>query len=381
MKTRWMAAVAALAVCISLSGCKKAENGMTKANDQPQETHQEETEAEPETEGTKSGDLDKDEAEETESETAGEYIFPESSSRLLTRDELKTLSGEQLRFARNEIFARHGRMFASADLQEYFDAKEWYEGNVKPEEFSDSVLNEIEKANISLIQAREALGEIGDGAGVYKKIMDEYQNQLFGWNGLLEYGHIEVAMSGSYREWYPELIDRGGYYEAREQVLSVPVYYSWEFIQKVKPGDKLTLSFGMNTDRQEYTVTDILQEHGREARVISVYAPGQNDKRELVFTDAFDMGKYVLAVVDWIEGDSYFIWNSDDISCACDILYQGSFYLAKDCVIDVAGELKSVEDQWAQDLENNPFGGAVYGDILEVDEDGLITKIRQQVAG
>ena len=63
------------------------------------------------------------------------------------------------------------------------------------------------------------------------------------------------------------------------------------------------------------------------------------------------------------------------------MLYQGSFYLSKDCVIDVAGEERSVKDQWEADWERNPFGGAIFGDILEVDENGLITRIRQQVAG
>ena len=62
----------------------------------------------------------------------GEYIFPESHVRLLTREELKSASPDDLRIARNEIYARHGRRFTSSDLQEYFEARDWYEGTVEP---------------------------------------------------------------------------------------------------------------------------------------------------------------------------------------------------------------------------------------------------------
>ncbi len=379
MKNMWRAAVLAICVCTAAAGCKKAkeEPGIeTEAERTEEET------ADPKKDDSgkeTSGEQESKETEETEKETEGEYIFPESDTRLLTAEELKSVPADQLRLARNEIFARRGRLFTSAELKEYFEAKDWYEGVIKPEDFSDSMLSEIEKENIDLIKAREELGDILDTAAAYKKIMDE--NQLFGWNGLLDYGHIEVSLSDNYAEWYPALEDRGGCYEAKSQLLCVPVYYSWDEIEAVREGDKLTLSFGMLNKSAVYTVTDILQEHGKEAKVISVSDPEQHGEMQLVFTDAFQVGKYVLAIADEIVGDSYVIWNSDDISCACQTLYAGSFYLSKDCVIDVAGQMRSVEDQRELDWEENPFGGAIFGEILEVDANGLITRIRQQVAG
>ena len=50
------------------------------------------------------------------------YILPESNTRLYSTAELSILTASELRIARNEIYARHGRRFASADLQAYFDS-------------------------------------------------------------------------------------------------------------------------------------------------------------------------------------------------------------------------------------------------------------------
>ena len=83
------------------------------------------------------------------------YILPNSNSRYLTESDLYGLTKEQLRIARNEIYARHGRLFDSQDLQNYFNSQSWYNGRIKPANFSESVLNQYEKANIALIQRAE----------------------------------------------------------------------------------------------------------------------------------------------------------------------------------------------------------------------------------
>lgn len=54
-------------------------------------------------------------------EEEAEYILPESASRLLTEADLENLTQEDLRIARNEIYARHGRKFLDEGLQEYFN--------------------------------------------------------------------------------------------------------------------------------------------------------------------------------------------------------------------------------------------------------------------
>ena len=86
---------------------------------------------------------------------SGDYILPESNTRLYTAAELAGLDKATLRLARNEIYARHGRRFNSADLQAYFDSKPWYHGTIAPGDFDNNVLNSFELGNIKLIESLE----------------------------------------------------------------------------------------------------------------------------------------------------------------------------------------------------------------------------------
>jgi len=78
------------------------------------------------------------------------FIFPDSGERRLTRDELAPLSVEQLRIARNEIFARNGRFFRDESLKTYFSQYSWYQPNSW-----DPPLNATEKYNVRAIQQEE----------------------------------------------------------------------------------------------------------------------------------------------------------------------------------------------------------------------------------
>ena len=86
-----------------------------------------------------------------------EYILPESATKALTRADLQGLTKEQLRLARNEIFARHGMIFGVEDLDTYFSSKSWYKPTVQSSEFYDKVeMSLIEEGNIELIQEVES---------------------------------------------------------------------------------------------------------------------------------------------------------------------------------------------------------------------------------
>lgn len=83
------------------------------------------------------------------------YVLPGSDSRYLREDDLRGLTAEECRLARNEIFARHGRRFEDPALQAYFDACSWYTGTVATEDFDESVFNEYEAANVAFIREYE----------------------------------------------------------------------------------------------------------------------------------------------------------------------------------------------------------------------------------
>lgn len=84
-----------------------------------------------------------------------EYIIPDSDTRRITNKDLKGLSKEECRLARNEIYARHGRMFNDSQLQDYFDSQPWYEGTTAPDYFNESELSKIEKDNVKKISKYE----------------------------------------------------------------------------------------------------------------------------------------------------------------------------------------------------------------------------------
>lgn len=86
---------------------------------------------------------------------ASEYLLPESNTRYLTESDLSGLTHEQLCFARNEIFARHGRIFQTPQIAAYFNAKSWYNGTLTAAEFKESVFNKYEVANIKFISEYE----------------------------------------------------------------------------------------------------------------------------------------------------------------------------------------------------------------------------------
>lgn len=62
-----------------------------------------------------------------------DFILPDATGHVYTKEELPELTQEELRIARNEIYARHGRTFKSDDLNQYFTGKSWYNGTIDPE--------------------------------------------------------------------------------------------------------------------------------------------------------------------------------------------------------------------------------------------------------
>ncbi len=100
-------------------------------------------------------------ADPTPSASASTHVSPSS---------LVSQSQADLRVLRNEIFARHGRAFQSADLQAHFAATDWYE--VDPD-YSDDRLSDVERANVALIASFEtdrdpiAIGEFTGDPGLF----------------------------------------------------------------------------------------------------------------------------------------------------------------------------------------------------------------------
>jgi YARHG domain/Caspase domain len=83
---------------------------------------------------------------ESDGGVGNDFVIPDSDRRILTASELAKLSKDELRFARNEIFARRGRYFEAPDLKARFERFAWY----RPNSWNPK-LSAVEEANIALI--------------------------------------------------------------------------------------------------------------------------------------------------------------------------------------------------------------------------------------
>lgn len=89
------------------------------------------------------------------SDADDDYILPDSGTRKLTNSDLAGLDANELELARNEIYARAGRRFNTDYIQDYFDDKWWYVGTIEPEDFTEDMLNDVEKYNVNFIRNYE----------------------------------------------------------------------------------------------------------------------------------------------------------------------------------------------------------------------------------
>ena len=125
-----------------------------------------------------------------------DYIIEDSNIKYLTDADTSVLSLRDINYAKNEIYARHGRKFHSQELQSYFNSKSWYEGTIEPEDFDAAVssfLTDLEMINADFLQKKEF--EIDpDGYPLdssYETILDEYRKAYAeGFKDIYKYPHV-----------------------------------------------------------------------------------------------------------------------------------------------------------------------------------------------
>lgn len=96
-----------------------------------------------------------DNSESNESYDNSEYVISYSDTVRLTDIDTDDLSIQEINYAKNEIYARHGRKFKSDELNSYFNSKSWYVGTIDPEDFDEGVLSQIERNNIKFLTDKE----------------------------------------------------------------------------------------------------------------------------------------------------------------------------------------------------------------------------------
>lgn len=93
--------------------------------------------------------------ESAQEHDTSEYVLPNSSIITVSKKDLHGFSEWECKVARNEIYAKYGRMFKDEELQAYFDNCSWYLGYISPDEFDESIITAIERQNIDTITSYE----------------------------------------------------------------------------------------------------------------------------------------------------------------------------------------------------------------------------------
>lgn len=78
-------------------------------------------------------------------------VFGDSANRPLTATDLQGLSADQIKVARNEIYARHGYSFGDEQLRNHFQSQSWY----KEDPNWDGRLSRMEERNVMFLQNHE----------------------------------------------------------------------------------------------------------------------------------------------------------------------------------------------------------------------------------
>ena len=153
---------AIVVVAAALIFCLATENRSSSAEKSAASEEQETSDTE--SAAAQTEDSDKTEAssseatteEDSNSKSASEImnaddgsVFPDSNTSYLTKEEIEKLSTEEIQYAINEVYARHGLKFTKKSNQEKFEKKKWYTGTVDDQD--DITLNRYEKKNVNLM--------------------------------------------------------------------------------------------------------------------------------------------------------------------------------------------------------------------------------------
>ena len=82
-------------------------------------------------------------------------FFPDTDKELLTEEDVKDLPAQLLAYGRYEILAKHGELFESEELKDYFGTQKWYFGFLADEKEVEGLLNDYEKENLDFLKKQE----------------------------------------------------------------------------------------------------------------------------------------------------------------------------------------------------------------------------------
>lgn len=268
-----------------------------------------------------------DETEES-SEPQADYILPAAQSHKYTAEELVSLTRDQLYLARNEIYARHGRIFKNNELSTYFGSREWYHGTIEPDAFDEGILNEEEKQNICLLKNLEQ-GIIITGRSVtkeapYYKIFQTWENENPQRKVSARLYHDGTG--NLYATGDSALIVHEDYYEVTDCTVIVDWLYPKSTFEGKKVGDRVIF------EGEEVVISEIVPDENGMREITVIYLNTEEHSAELT-----PEGYVPLKRLRERE-DGFYSSEVNDICEPTEVLYEGSIYFYKDARIYTGAE-------------------------------------------
>ena len=95
-----------------------------------------------------------------------DYVIADSDKRRLTKEDTDKLTLRGINYAKNELYARHGRKFEANELQLFFGSRNWYYGymaaNVESDRAIHKEFNQYEEYN------KNYLRDLEEAYGMYE---------------------------------------------------------------------------------------------------------------------------------------------------------------------------------------------------------------------
>ena len=112
---------------------------------------------------------------ESEKRKDPNYVLPDSDKVVYGTTELEELSDDELYYARNELFARHGAKFEDEDLSKHFNSMRWYRAiEPKLDEYGSGILNLVEATNAATLRRIEL-----DRGSKHVNVLDPKRSEMY----------------------------------------------------------------------------------------------------------------------------------------------------------------------------------------------------------
>jgi hypothetical protein len=146
------------------------------------------------------------------------------STRTIKAEELAELSQYSLQLLRGLVFGRHGRIFKDPAIKNYLESKKWFKPNPG---FQNSMLNNVERANLDTIREAEAKAHDQIQPGDLRFYRDRLiTEEMLGWHTGAEWRVLRAEVEAIYGKRFTDEPWLQKYFEERYWYAPNPNYDS-----------------------------------------------------------------------------------------------------------------------------------------------------------